>query len=94
MHVDFRKGACRYYTFQCFVSELGLAVQTIVWVELTREQRIYYRAVYENNVGTLLKGSTSSNVSSLRNVVLFASCLFNRIFDNEIVSEIFYKIII
>ncbi|BBM99082.1 protein Mpsnf1.8 [Marchantia polymorpha subsp. ruderalis] len=44
--------------------------ETIVWVELTREQRIYYRAVYENNVGTLLKGSTSSNVSSLRNVAM------------------------
>ncbi|OAE35962.1 hypothetical protein AXG93_93s1000 [Marchantia polymorpha subsp. ruderalis] len=44
--------------------------ETIVWVELTREQRIYYRAVYENNVGTLLKGSTSSDVSSLRNVAM------------------------
>ncbi|KAL3700060.1 hypothetical protein R1sor_018082 [Riccia sorocarpa] len=44
--------------------------ETIVWVELTREQRNYYRAVYENNVGVLLKGSTSSNIPSLRNVAM------------------------
>ncbi|KAL2651736.1 hypothetical protein R1flu_019864 [Riccia fluitans] len=44
--------------------------ETIVWVELTREQRNYYRAVYENNVGVLLKGSTGANIPSLRNVAM------------------------
>lgn len=43
--------------------------QTIVWVELTKEQRAFYRAIYENNISTLLKGSIATNMPSLRNVV-------------------------
>ncbi|CAM6096803.1 unnamed protein product [Calypogeia fissa] len=44
--------------------------ETIVWVELTREQRVYYRAIYENAVGVLLKGSQGNNIPSLRNVAM------------------------
>ena len=43
--------------------------QTIVWVELTKDQRFYYRAIYENRMSDLLKGSQNSNIPNLRNVV-------------------------
>jgi chromodomain-helicase-DNA-binding protein 7 len=48
---------------------IPLKEETIVWVELTIEQRAFYRAIYENNISKLLKGSTANNMQNLRNVV-------------------------
>lgn len=38
-------------------------------MELTKDQRVYYKAIYENAVPQLLKGSQAANMSNLRNVV-------------------------
>ena len=38
-------------------------------MELTRDQRAFYQAIFENNIATLLKGSTGHNMPNLRNVV-------------------------
>lgn len=43
--------------------------QTIVWVELTKDQRAYYKGIYENNIASLLKGNAGGNLPNLRNVV-------------------------
>ena len=40
--------------------------QVIVWVELTKEQKAYYRAIYENRIGVLLAGNKASNVPQVR----------------------------
>ncbi|XP_073395338.1 uncharacterized protein [Physcomitrium patens] len=53
---------------------------TIVWVELTKEQRAFYRAIYENNISTLLKGSIATNMPSLRNVAMELRKLCNHPF--------------
>ena len=67
--------------------------QTIVWVELTKDQRFYYRAIYENRISDLLKGSQNSNIPNLRNVVCFSSkynnvyCVWNYVvFDVYLVE--------
>ncbi|XP_073385552.1 uncharacterized protein [Physcomitrium patens] len=44
--------------------------ETIVWVELTKDQRLFYKAILENNVASLLKGSSTSNLPNLRNVAM------------------------
>lgn len=44
--------------------------ETIVWVELTKDQRAFYKAIFENNVASLLKGSSSGNLPNLRNVAM------------------------
>jgi hypothetical protein len=46
-----------------------LMKQTIVWVELTKDQRAYYKGIYENNIASLLKGNAGGNLPNLRNVV-------------------------
>ncbi|KAG0573929.1 hypothetical protein KC19_VG222200 [Ceratodon purpureus] len=56
------------------------AAPTIVWVELTKEQRTFYRAIYENNIATLLKGSTANNMPNLRNVAMELRKLCNHPF--------------
>jgi hypothetical protein len=44
-------------------------VQVIIWVELTKTQRSYYKACYEGEIGTLLKGVKRGNLPNMRNVV-------------------------
>ena len=44
--------------------------EIVVWVELTPEQRNYYRAIYEKQVHVLLEGSKSKNVPQLRNLCM------------------------
>ncbi|KAG0567323.1 hypothetical protein KC19_7G126300 [Ceratodon purpureus] len=60
--------------------DIKAAEQTIVWVELTKEQRTFYRAIYENNIATLLKGSTANNMPNLRNVAMELRKLCNHPF--------------
>ncbi|KAL4423047.1 hypothetical protein ABPG77_002081 [Micractinium sp. CCAP 211/92] len=44
--------------------------EVIIWVELTPEQRAYYRAIYENEIGTLLAGASSKNLPNMRNLAM------------------------
>ena len=44
--------------------------EIVVWVELTPEQRKYYRAIYEKQVHVLLDGAKSKNVPQLRNLCM------------------------
>ena len=47
--------------------------ETIVFVELTRKQKEYYRAILERNVEYLKRGAKSSNVRC-RSVVAQLTC--------------------
>lgn len=42
--------------------------ECIIWVQLTNEQRAYYRAIFEKQIGTLMSGS--KYVPALRNVAM------------------------
>ena len=42
----------------------------MVWVELTPEQRAYYRMIYEKQVHVLMEGTKSKNVPQLRNLCM------------------------
>ncbi len=44
--------------------------EVIIWVELTREQRAYYKAIYSREIGTLLAGASSKNMPNLRNLCM------------------------
>ena len=46
------------------------AKEEIVWVELTPEQRNYYRAIYEKQVHVLLEGAKAKHVPQLRNLCM------------------------
>jgi len=43
--------------------------EVIIWVELTRQQRVYYKALFEQSIGTLLEGAKPQNLPNLRNLV-------------------------
>ena len=43
--------------------------QVIIWVQLTRDQRMYYKAIYEQKISFLLKGASYKNMPNLRNMV-------------------------
>lgn len=59
---------------------IPLKEETIIWVELTKDQRSYYRAIYENRISDLLKGSQNSNIPNLRNVAMELRKLCNHPF--------------
>ncbi|MCO5572462.1 hypothetical protein L7F22_026217 [Adiantum nelumboides] len=59
---------------------IPLKEETIVWVELTKDQRSYYKAIYENRIADLLKGSQNSNLPNLRNVAMELRKLCNHPF--------------
>ena len=44
--------------------------EIVVWVELTPEQRNYYRAIYEKQVHVLLEGAKAKHVPQLRNLCM------------------------
>lgn len=44
--------------------------ECIIWVQLTRDQRAYYKAIFENQIGVLLSGKASKNAPVLRNVAM------------------------
>lgn len=41
----------------------------IIWVQLTQDQRMYYKAIYEQKIAILLKGASHKNMPNLRNLV-------------------------
>ena len=43
--------------------------QVIIWVQLTQDQRMYYKAIYEQKIAVLLKGASHKNMPNLRNLV-------------------------
>lgn len=45
-------------------------LQVIIWVELTREQRAYYRGLYNRDIGTLLSGASNKNLPNMRNLAM------------------------
>lgn len=52
------------------VENLPEKEECIIWVQLTREQRAYYKAIFENQIGALLGGSSAKNIPALRNVAM------------------------
>jgi SNF2 family DNA or RNA helicase len=52
------------------VEKLPQKEEVIIWVELTSFQRSYYKALYENQIGTLLMGSKNAQLPNLRNLAM------------------------
>ena len=44
--------------------------EVVIWVELTAQQRAYYRAIYGKQIGTLLGGGQRRNLPGLRNLAM------------------------
>lgn len=44
--------------------------EVIIWVELTNEQRYYYKALYENQIAALLGGGKGANLPQMRNLAM------------------------
>jgi chromodomain-helicase-DNA-binding protein 7 len=44
--------------------------EVVIWVELTAQQRAYYRAIYGKQIGTLLGGVQRKNLPGLRNLAM------------------------
>jgi SNF2 family DNA or RNA helicase len=44
--------------------------ECIIWTQLTVEQRAYYKAIFEKQIGTLLGGATQKNVPNLKNLAM------------------------
>ncbi|XP_024535858.1 chromodomain-helicase-DNA-binding protein 8 [Selaginella moellendorffii] len=59
---------------------IPLKEETIIWVELTKDQRAYYRALYENRISDLIKGTQPSNMPNLRNMAMELRKLCNHPF--------------
>ena len=52
------------------VEKIPAKEEIVVWVELTPEQRTYYRMIYEKQVHVLMEGNKSKNVPQLRNLCM------------------------
>ena len=44
--------------------------ECIIWTQLTIEQRAYYKAIFEKQIGTLLGGVSQKNAPNLRNLAM------------------------
>lgn len=44
--------------------------ECIIWTQLTLEQRAYYKAIFEKQIGTLLAGASNKNVPNLKNLAM------------------------
>ena len=44
--------------------------ECIIWTQLTVEQRAYYKAIFEKQIGTLLAGTSQKNVPNLKNLAM------------------------
>jgi len=44
--------------------------EVIIWVELTAEQRVYYKAIYEGQIATLMAGAAPKNLPNMRNLAM------------------------
>ena len=54
--------------------------ETILDVSLTPIQKIYYKAIYENNTSFLFKGSKPGNAPSLMHVMMDVRKCYNQLF--------------
>lgn len=52
------------------VENLPEKEEVVIWVELTAQQRAYYRALFANQIGTLLTGVSTKNLPGLRNMAM------------------------
>ncbi len=52
------------------VEQLPEKEEVIVWVQMTPEQRQYYRALYGKQIGALLGGGSSKSMPQLRNLAM------------------------
>lgn len=52
------------------VEDLPEKEECIIWVQLTPEQKLYYRAIFENQIGALLGGASYKNMKALKNVAM------------------------
>lgn len=52
------------------VEDLPEKEEVVIWVELTAQQRAYYRAIYGKQIGTLLSGVSAKNLPGLRNIAM------------------------
>lgn len=52
------------------VENLPEKEEVVIWVELTAEQRRYYRALYSQQIGALLGGGSSKNLPGMRNLAM------------------------
>ncbi|KDD72522.1 hypothetical protein H632_c3236p0, partial [Helicosporidium sp. ATCC 50920] len=52
------------------VETLPQKEEVVIWVELAAEQRLYYRAIYEKQIGALMEGASMRNLPSLRNLAM------------------------
>ncbi|KAK9833308.1 hypothetical protein WJX81_005199 [Elliptochloris bilobata] len=44
--------------------------EVVVWVELTAQQRIFYKGIYEGRIGALLAGTGAKNLPNLNNLAM------------------------
>ena len=44
--------------------------EVVIWVELTVEQRAYYKALYERQIGALMAGASAKNMPNMRNLAM------------------------
>ncbi|KAL3151223.1 hypothetical protein ABBQ38_013064 [Trebouxia sp. C0009 RCD-2024] len=52
------------------VENLPEKEEVVVWVQLTHQQRSYYKALYSNQIGALLTGCSAKNLPNLRNLAM------------------------
>ncbi|KAL0028186.1 hypothetical protein WJX79_000439 [Trebouxia sp. C0005] len=52
------------------VENLPEKEEVVVWVQLTHQQRAYYKALYSNQIGALLNGCNAKNLPNLRNLAM------------------------
>lgn len=52
------------------VEDLPEKEEVIIWVELTAEQRTYYKALYAGTICSLLGGKGSKNLPQMRNLAM------------------------
>ena len=65
--------------------------ECVIWVELTKEQRAYYKAIFANQIGTLLGGGSTENAPLLRNVAMELRKVCNHPFLCDGVEEDYGK---
>ncbi|KAG2455048.1 hypothetical protein HYH02_000873 [Chlamydomonas schloesseri] len=52
------------------VEELPQKEEVVIWVELSQQQRAYYRALYEGCIGALLGGASAKALPQMRNLAM------------------------
>ena len=52
------------------VESLPEKEECIIWTQLTTEQRAYYKAIFEKQIGTLLGGAAQKNAPNLKNLAM------------------------